>query len=105
MVLNPILVHASLLSGPPEDKLPLAYMPLEARVAKGAGVCRKWMKLEHVSTGGGRGVMKLKTGAGDLHSTTSKHMCEILKFLLNLKVAIKIHLSCRSREHMLFDSG
>lgn len=54
MVLNLILVQASLLSGPPEDKLPLAYMPLGLRVAKGQVFAGEWMKLEHVNTGGGK---------------------------------------------------
>lgn len=48
MVLSPILVQASFLSGPPEDKLPLAYMPLGLRVAQRQVFAGEWMKPGHV---------------------------------------------------------
>lgn len=47
-------MQASLLSGPPEDKLPLAYMPLGLRVAKRQVFAGEWMKLGHLGTGGGK---------------------------------------------------
>lgn len=81
-------------------------MPLRQGVAKGQVFAGEWMKLEHVSTGGGKRGHELKTGAGDLHSTTSKHMCR------NLEVPPE-PVGCyqntfvmqKQREHMLFDSG
>lgn len=85
-------MQASFLSGPSEDKRPLAYMPLGLRVAKGQVFAGEWMKLGHVGRGGGR-ADELRTGDKDLHSPPPSICVEILKFLLDFEVAIKIHLS------------
>ena len=49
--------------------------------------------------------MSSRLGLGTCTPPPPSICVEILKFLLDLKVAIKIHLSCRNIEHMLFDSG
>lgn len=70
-----------------------------------AGVCRRVDEAWACEYRWREEGMSSRLGLGTCTPPPPSICVEILKFLLNLKVAIKIHLSCRSREHMLFDSG